>query len=384
MIMSFSILNFKFHKFTSNIKNEKMKKIFTVLMVLFVNFSYSQITVTDMDIMGVGDVVYLSEDFNANISLGNSGTNQTWDFSSLQPSYTEVFDIISPVGTPFYSSYPLSNICVDIDGDFLYFNKSNTGILALGQGDSVFQQPTMFMPLPLNYGDSHIDGPVTIMDSLIGGPTVNLLLVSQGLSATLLSMGAAQVADSINILVNMTNTFNVDAYGSVIMPNGTFNALRVQTSISTLSDVLVYCTDTLTGAGSGWYSTPFSTTTYEYGYYFMSDDPSVRFALVEISTDSALNIEAVSYLSEPPLSSNYDISSEINVYPVPTTYDLFIESTGSKILDKVELFDLGGRLILSSNSGSKIKLDISEVKKSIYILKVYSEGSFVQKKIVVQ
>ena len=43
-----------------------------------------------------------------------------------------------------------------------------------------------------------------------------------------------------------------------------------------------------------------------------------------------------------------------------------------------------GRLILSSNSGSKIKLDISEVKKSIYILKVYSEGSFVQKKIVVQ
>ena len=353
-------------------------------MVLFVNFSYSQITVTDMDIMGVGDVVYLSEAFNANISLGNSGTNQTWDFSSLQPSYTEVFDIISPVGTPFYSSYPLSNICVDIDGDFLYFNKSNTGILALGQGDSVFQQPTMFMPLPLNYGDSHIDGPVTIMDSLIGGPTVNLLLVSQGLSASLLSMGAAQVADSINILVNMTNTFNVDAYGSVIMPNGTFNALRVQTSISTLSDVLVYCTDTLTGAGSGWYSTPFSTTTYEYGYYFMSDDPSVRFALVEVSTDSALNIEAVSYLSEPPLSSNYDISSEINVYPVPTTYDLFIESTGSKILDKVELFDLGGRLILSSNSGSKIKLDISEVKKSIYILKVYSEGSFVQKKIVVQ
>jgi len=353
-------------------------------MVLFVNFSYSQITVTDMDIMGVGDVVYLSEDFNANISLGNTGTNQTWDFSSLQPSYTEVFDIISPIGTPFYSSYPLSNICVDIDGDFLYFNKSNTGILALGQGDSVFQQPTMFMPLPLNYGDSHIDGPVTIMDSLIGGPTVNLLLVSQGLSATLLSMGAAQVADSINILVNMTNTFNVDAYGSVIMPNGTFNSLRVQTSISTLSDVLVYCTDTLTGAGSGWYSTPFSTTTYEYGYYFMSDDPSVRFALVEISTDSALNIEAVSYLSEPPLSSNYDINSEINVYPVPTTYDLFIESTGSKILDKVELFDLGGRLILSSNSGSKIKLDISEVKKSIYILKVYSEGSFIQKKIVVQ
>ena len=182
----------------------------------------------------------------------------------------------------------------------------------------------------------------------------------------------------------MTNTFNVDAYGSVIMPNGTFNALRVQTSISTLSDVLVYCTDTLTGAGSGWYSTPFSTTTYEYGYYFMSDDPSVRFALVEISTDSALNIEAVSYLSEPPLSSNYDVNSEINVYPVPSTYDLFIESTGSKILDKVELFDLGGRLILSSNSGSKIKLDISEVKKSIYILKVYSEGSFIQKKIVVQ
>ena len=289
------ILNLKFHKFTVIIKPKKMKNIFTILMILFVNFGYSQITVTDMDIMGVGDVVYMSEDFNANILLGNSGANQTWDFSSLQSSSTDVIDIISPAGTPFYSSYPTSNICVDIDGGFLYFNKSNTGILALGQGDSVFQQPTMFMPLPLSYGANHVDGPVTIMDSLIGGPTVNLLLSSQGLSAMLLSMGAAQVADSINIQVNMTNTFDVDAYGSVVMPNGTFDALRVRTSMATSSDISVYCTDTLLGVGSGWYSTPFSSTTYEYGYYFMSDDPSIRFALVEISTDSALNIEEVSF-----------------------------------------------------------------------------------------
>ena len=361
-----------------------MKKRLTILLLIFTNYGYSQITVTDMDIMGVGDVVYMSEDFNPNISLGNSGANQTWDFSSLQSSYTDVIDIISPIGTPFYSSYPSSNICVDIDGDFLYFNKSSSGILALGQGDSIFQQPTMFMPLPLNYGANHIDGPVTIIDSLIGGPTVNLLLTSQGLSAMLLSFGAAQVADSINIQVNMTNTFDVDAYGSVIMPNGTFNALRVRTSVATSSDVLVYCTDTLTGVGSGWYSTPFSTTTYEYGYYFMSDDPSIRFALVEISTDSAFNIEAVSFLSEPPLSSNLNVSSEIKVYPIPATYDLFIESVGPKILDKVELFDLNGKLIFSKASASNIKIDVSKFKKSVYVLKIYSEDSFIQKKIVIK
>ena len=78
------------------------------------------------------------------------------------------------------------------------------------------------------------------------------------------------------------------------------------------------------------------------------------------------------------------MNSDVKVYPVPASYDLIIESTGSKILDKVELFDLSGKLIISEDLDSKIKLDISNINKSVYILKIYSKDIFIQKKIIVK
>tara|TARA_B100000780_G_scaffold5150_1_gene4087 strand:+ start:802 stop:1893 length:1092 start_codon:yes stop_codon:yes gene_type:complete len=363
-----------------------MKKIVTFILVVFTSLAAtSQITVTDVDIMDVGDVIYMAYDNTPTISVGNSGANQVWDFSSLQVSSSEVIDILSPNNTPHVSSYPSSNVCVEVNGDFLYFNKSSTGILALGQGDSVFQQPTMFMPLPLTYGMNHVDGPVAIIDSLIGGPTVNLLLSSQGLSAMLLTFGAAQVADSINILVNMTNTFDVDAFGTVNMPNGSYDALRVQTTIQTSSDVLVYCTDTLTGLGSGWYPTPFTSASTEQGYYFMSNDPAIRFALVDIALDSALNIEEVAFLTSPASTVVMDLEKNgLKIFPIPSSYDINISSDGIVKCKYFEIFNLSGQVVLSEEFDNNTKFDVSSLKKSTYILKVYTDQGVAQKKIVIQ
>jgi hypothetical protein len=363
-----------------------MKKIATFILVVFTTLNAnSQITVTDVDIMDVGDIIYMAYDNAPTISIGNSGANQVWDFSSLQVSSSEVIDILSPNNTPHLNSYPSSNVCVEVDGDFLYFNKSSSGILALGQGDSVFQQPTMFMPLPLTYGMNHVDGPVTIIDSLIGGPTVNLLLASQGLSAMLLTFGAAQVADSINIIVNMTNTFDVDAYGTVNMPNGSYDALRVQTTTQTSSDVLVYCTDTLTGSGSGWYSTPFTSVVNEQGCYFMSNDPAIRFALVDVALDSSLNIEEVAFLTGPLSNTAVDIEKNgLKIFPIPSSYDINISSDGIVKCKYFEIFNLSGQVVLSEELNNNTKIDVSRLKKSTYILKIYTDQGVTQKKIVIQ
>ena len=38
-------------------------------------------------------------------------------------------------------------------------NKDNTGLYIVGESDVVLPAPTMFMPFPLTYGATHVDGP---------------------------------------------------------------------------------------------------------------------------------------------------------------------------------------------------------------------------------
>jgi len=61
-------------------------KLFTIALALASMNISAQVTVTDTDLMTVGDIIYEAYDTvpAPSISLGNAGPNQTWDFSALQ------------------------------------------------------------------------------------------------------------------------------------------------------------------------------------------------------------------------------------------------------------------------------------------------------------
>ena len=104
-------------------KNKTMKfKIFTCIFTLFSLFTFSQITVTDSDIISVGDVVYQAVDSipSSSITIGNSGASQIWDFSNLQIDDVSVINNIDPNNTPFGFMHPTSNICNQEDGQDIY------------------------------------------------------------------------------------------------------------------------------------------------------------------------------------------------------------------------------------------------------------------------
>ena len=208
-----------------------MKKLFAILFLVFFTFDTSgQITVTDNNIVSIGDIFYISEtnSISSLITPGISGPNQNWDFSSLQIMNVETSQCIDPNGTPHSLYYPNANICIEENGDYLYFNKSSNKVDFLGEGDSVFQAPLVVLPLPLTYGSTYIDGPILILDSIIGGPLVSVALASQGITAPMLSAGAAHTADTINIQVDLLTNFEVDAWGAMTIPMGTFNCLRLK------------------------------------------------------------------------------------------------------------------------------------------------------------
>ena len=99
--------------------------LLTFVLILITIYSFSQITVTDNDIIGIGDNIYEAIDdiSGSAIQIGSSGANQTWDFSNLQQTTVNIIEHVDPSSTYYGSLHPTSNICALDDGQSLYFKE---------------------------------------------------------------------------------------------------------------------------------------------------------------------------------------------------------------------------------------------------------------------
>ena len=364
-----------------------MKKLLLILFSTFFTLaSFGQITVTDTDVVSIGDIFYLSEtnSIGSLINPGLSGPNQNWNFSSLQVVNIETSECINPNGTPHHLYYPNSNLCIKESGDYLYFNKSSTKVEFLGEGDSIFQEPIVVLPLPLTYGSTYTDGPIMMLDSVIGGPVVNIMLASQGITAQMLSGGAAHTVDTINIKVDFLTDFDVDAWGAMTIPMGTFDCLRLKIERTSNSQIMAFCSDTITGTGSGWYPLQFPDIEQEITNQWWSDNVNTRFALAEMQVDSIGSIDGnIRFLHNT--ASNMEetgIPFSIKIYPVPANYELTIEAGNAKV--NYKMYDITGSKVLENNFSNSTKLDLSQLAKGSYFLDITTKNKTVRKKVVIE
>ena len=363
-----------------------IKKILTIALAVFTINTYAQITVTDNDVLSIGDVMYLAEtnSVNSSINLGGVGANQNWDFSSLQVMNVETSQCINPNGTPHHLYYPNANLCIEENGDFLYFNKNSTKVEFLGEGDSVFQQPVVVLPLPLTYGSTYTDGPIMMLDSVIGGPVVNLMLASQGITAAMISGGTAHTADTINIKVDFLTDFDVDAWGTMTIPMGSFDCLRLKMKRTSNSQILVFCSDTITGSGSGWYPLQVPDIEQEITYQWWSNNVNTKFALAELQVDSIGNINGNVRFLHNSASTTEDIELALmKIYPIPTAYKVNIEANSTN-LTTYKMYDILGNLVLEKTFTKNTQLDLSQMAKGSYLLNITTERGSVRKKIIVE
>ena len=357
-------------------------KLFTITLAFISVNALAQITVTDSDIISVGDIVYQAVDSlpSNSITIGNSGANQTWDFSSLQDMEVDIIEVISPVGTPYENIHPDANMCVEIDDELMYLDKSSTGLEMVGYGDIPLNM--LMIPLPLVYGLSQQNGPNTIMDSVFS----NMFLPDSIAPFISLNPTYDQV-DSLKITAVITSEFNVDAWGNVTIPLGTFDALRLQVEETSTTDFYAYCSSSL-GLGGGWYSVPAqifpSETEVANRYQWWSNDPSVKFMLAELEMDSLINnVEFVTFLTTPPTSASNLESVKVNVYPNPTSKDLMI--TTDLINCSYNLTDVKGSKLSCNEFNNSTVIDLSTYSSGTYFLKVYTEeGDVITKKVVVE
>ena len=197
--------------------------IYFFLIQLFYLFSLNanaQLTLTSTYNPVIGDVekYYLCD--TVGVIQGDSGTNKTWNFSNLIVTDSSTNNYVNPVGTPYDSLFPLSNVASSTVSEgtmiYNYYKTSVNQDEFMGYAYQDFQEilsnTEIMMSYPFTYNSSYFDT-VSGAGSLTG--------YSFNLNGTISNRG--------------------DATGTISLPFGTYpNALRIKTLTTETDSVPVF------------------------------------------------------------------------------------------------------------------------------------------------
>ena len=378
-------------------------KLFTIALAFIGLNALGQITVTEADIIDVGDIFYQANDTlpAASISAGNAGANQTWNFSSLQVHEYDTTEILNPSVTPFASSHPTANLCIEDDGGYVYIKKDANGAFILGVDDIVLDPSLLYIPLPLNSTTTGSTIPITI-DSTIFDPAVLSFIISDTLAPYISYPIVTDKIDSLRVIVTESSDYEVDAWGQLNIQLGTFDCLRLKTERDITSTFMAYCSNSSSSSGA-WYNLPlalippstlsvFNLVLANLGfdpesfitYQWWTDNSNIKFALVEMNIDSLGNIKTVDFLHTPiPGAVNDKYAQMVSVYPIPASNKLIIKSEGSYLTD-LTLLDVMGKLVFSDKFKGTRQIDLTQISKGLYYLNLRTAEGELTKKIIIE
>jgi len=330
-------------------------------------YTFSQITVTSSDFIGIGDVVLSSVDSTqlTSISPGSTGTNQSWDFSSLSEDYADTTLFTNPNWTPFGSNFPTSNLVMydNMDDMYFYLEKSSTGLYGLGiAGVLIGTTPSI---LPFTPKKTLLEFPLNYLDSYTSVSTMIIRIT-----------GIIPNVDSMLINQNETVIHEVDAWGNVTIPLGTFNALRIyETTINIDSTWFL-------AMGNWSFIDATIDTTYSYAWY--TNDNAAGFTLVQMDYEPSTGfVSYVSYLKATPTPTSISEQSNensFNIYPNPASSKINFDMNNEENV-YVDIYETTGKKVESRFLVNKNNsFDLSNYSEGIYFFNVREiNGSIIQK-----
>ncbi len=289
------------------------------------------------------------------VEPGPAGSNQTWDFSSANFPATQSGSFDDPANTSFASSYPNADLVGITEEDgattYIFYNFESDGVYTAGLEidgfitlSQPYSDPRRDLSSPMSYQDSYTD---------------NAVFESTALGFT--TEGESEYV------------VEVDGYGTVITPGGTFqNVLRIHGVENT----------TLTfdiGIGE-----PIITETVIDSYGWVIDgNPIPVFLTFEQTTDGEPDGGNARYLSGFSLfTEEYNNLSGVSLYPVPAENFVNLDMGSNKTgLAVVRIFDIRGTIVKEFTQGidQLTRFDVSDLPSGFYSLNVQTEEGMATK-----
>lgn len=355
---------------------------FLCILLILSAKTKAQISLAMGDFANAGDTVRLSQMTNSNLDFVSTGTNYTWDFSSLTAStqslkeYTPIgfgsFLILATYG-PFAGSYAATyfNLTTELPIDQLsaflpiqisdlsqYTKRANSGITSIGYSINVQGQGVPFKSdtietrysLPLTFGDVHDSRGYTFVD--------------------------LNPAADIKYIQHRQRHTEVDGWGTVTTPLGTFPALRVRHDIYEIDSIY----QTFFGTGS-WIGTPaIDRTEYE---WWTNGKKEYLLKVVASNFNGNQNISSIEFQQQYlGLDAGLtELTNELVLYPNPTEDLCFFESNLA-VNDVIFYNQMGEKVATSSFNGvQNAWMDMHDLSPGVYTCQLHTNKGVIVRKL---
>ncbi|RZJ36118.1 MAG: T9SS type A sorting domain-containing protein [Flavobacterium sp.] len=307
-----------------------MKSISTLAAVILLHFSSNaQPVITQSGVANNFNADFYYADATG-FSPGSAGANQTWDYSDLETMYIGTDTAIPVSGSPYAATFPTANYLYKFNGPFtggdLYFYNNVTSekfeILSLGYdsetGDNYAPNGKTYVTFPYTFGTIFTDS-----------------------------------FQSTTETSSTTFTATYDAYGTLIMPFGTFtNVVRQKVVSNGQTDY-------------NWFNvSPF----YPILQTVLAEN---TLGIIQDHTNLAVD--------------DFADSAKFTVYPNPVHDQLNIRRSGSGNMEIV-VSDVSGKIVLKQfvGNGEQISVDLTTLTAGIYFLSAKDSKGTETRKIVKQ
>ncbi|TXT28253.1 MAG: hypothetical protein FD136_2021, partial [Chitinophagaceae bacterium] len=251
------------------------KNLLLIFYCLLFNVTNGQITLTETDIKQTGVIFKIAYDtLNLGTAThGNSGVSQTWDFSTLVPSFNDEVRILNRKTAPYNNKFPDANAV-------MAWNENNTPLYAFVKVDSnYFINQGIGFPEDWNYGPFDL----VPQDTIFSFP-VNYLDTWSGKYA----YETYQNGDTLKTKYTTVKYDTVDAWGNIITPDTTLSALRVK-SVEYKYDTVFY------NIGGGNWAPIQTSLLKETKYDWWVKD--LGYPILELTLDSIGSLSEIKYVT---------------------------------------------------------------------------------------
>ncbi|MCF6170068.1 MAG: T9SS type A sorting domain-containing protein [Bacteroidales bacterium] len=331
------------------------KHFFTLALLALTALTYGQIVITNNDVAPVGTTIYMATDTVPadEIVPGDAGADKSWDFSGLVDHLIDTMGLVMPASTPYADEFPGSNYALtfsnaeDTSNFFSYMIRNSDKMSSIGlvgetpEGMFIWKvsPENIIHDFPVAYGDSYPENYTEV--AVFSSPQPG--------------------ADSVRLKNTVTKQTNVDAWGMLTIPMGTFDVLRIRADEVSTDSVFVLI------AGNWLFISRSQDSTASYSWW--TNDVTVGFELCNIMVNKSNGeVTDVSFLLGTTVGITEQAVVESKAYPNPVTDVLSIEFDET-LSGELLLMNQLGQLVLSEKivAQKHIQLNLSGLPAGMYL-----------------
>lgn len=366
-----------------------MKQILTTtLAALFFMGLQAQITIEASDFPQPDTEVDINliegPALNDSVDIGSPGANETYDFSKITNFSSEVFNLkyLSTATSPLAAAHPGSDIfsMIDFELDSLTQDTVLKLLAFINSTSTTFEQTglTAVMDTAAFFNNTSPSTYDTFVVQFAVNDTVISTDYAFGHSETEFTSYAVTLGD-ITVKQQNFRTIEVDGWGTLTTPLGTFSVLRAKT-IDIQNDTTVFNSIVVDAS---------SDTTYTLDYFAKG----VGLPIISADMDDAFTtVNGISYIAaQPDVVGIEDILAEENVlvFPNPASDRTVIQLGDASLrIDNITISNLLGQQVLSTdlsgNYADRIELDLSSLHGGTYFIQINGSDWQTVRKLVVR